>query len=331
VTATDLWLIGALGIVVAIAIGILYPRLLAITLNEDLARTSGVPVAALNLVITILTALTTVIAMRMVGVLLVSAMMVIPALAGFALARSFRGALAIAMTLAVIAMGVGLGLAYYLRLAAGASVVLTALVLFALAGPARRLRNALSPALGALAAVALLPAIALAHPHVWIDYAVTVRFTADGPEGVRVDWAFDEMISALIIQKYDTDRDGRFSAYETRAIEKEHFVYLKEFNYFVEVKIDGAPMPITQFKDFEARNVKGQLHYLFTVPLPRGARRDGVVDVNVVDPTFYTAFTASARPIAADGASNHRVDCDAVRDAKSKLLEALRCTYRRLR
>src|SRR5918993_778328 len=135
VTAADVWLIAVLGVVVAGAIGALYPRLFAITLNEDLARTSGVRVGMLNLVVTVLTALTTVIAMRMVGVLLVSAMIVIPTLAGFALARSFRGALFIAMALAVVAMGAGLILAYYLRLAAGASVVLTALLLFALTGP----------------------------------------------------------------------------------------------------------------------------------------------------------------------------------------------------
>lgn len=140
VTMTDLWLIGALGVVVGVTIAALYPQLLVITVNEDLARTSGVPVAVLNLVITVLTALTTVVAMRMVGVLLVSAMIVIPALAGFALARSFRGALVVAMAVALVAMGTGLVLAYYLRLAAGASVVLTALVLFALTGPVRRLR-----------------------------------------------------------------------------------------------------------------------------------------------------------------------------------------------
>ena len=179
--------------------------------------------------------------------------------------------------------------------------------------------------------VMLATAPAVAHPHVWIDYTVIVRFTADGPDGVRVDWAFDEMISSLIIQKYDTDRDGRFSAKENRAIETEHFVHLKDFNYFVELKVDGVPVPVTQPRDFEARIVKGQLHYAFTVPIPRGVRREGIVDVNVVDPTFYTAFTATARPIAAEGASTHRVECDAVRDPKTKLLEVLRCTYRRPR
>jgi ABC-type uncharacterized transport system substrate-binding protein len=326
VTAGDVWLIAALGVVVGITIGTLYPRLLAVTLNEDLARTSGVPVAALNLVITVLTALTTVIAMRMVGVLLVSAMIVIPTLAGFALARSFRGALAIAMVVAVIAMGTGLILAYYLGLAAGASVVLTALILFALTGPLRRLRAFVAPAMLVLA---LVPASAHAHPHAWIDYEVTVRFGSDGPEGVRVDWAFDEMLSSLIIQKYDTDRDGTLSPAESRAIEREHVAALKDFNYFVELRVDGTVVPVTAIKDFEARSVSGQLHYLFTVPIPRAARQEGVVDVNVTDPTYYSAFTMTAKPISSEGGPNYRIECTVVMDPKTKLREGLRCTYRR--
>src|SRR6266498_6093737 len=80
VSPTDVWLIMALGALVIATVGTVYKQLLAITLNEDLARTSGVPVGALNLVLKILTALTTVVAMRMVGVLLVSAMIVIPTL-----------------------------------------------------------------------------------------------------------------------------------------------------------------------------------------------------------------------------------------------------------
>src|SRR3989304_3269660 len=76
VSPTDVWLIVGLGALVGAAIGLFYRQLFAITLNEDLARTSGVPVAALNLMLTVLTALTTVVAMRMVGVLLVSAMIV---------------------------------------------------------------------------------------------------------------------------------------------------------------------------------------------------------------------------------------------------------------
>lgn len=138
VSTGDVWLILALGATVTVAIGAFYRQLLAITLNEDLARTSGVPVGALNLLLTILTALTTVVAMRMVGVLLVSAMIVIPTLAGFALGRSFHTATAIAVAIALVSVVSGLIAAYYLRLAAGGAVVLVALLIFAAASLARR-------------------------------------------------------------------------------------------------------------------------------------------------------------------------------------------------
>ena len=138
VSPADIWLIGGLGAVVGVTIGIFYPRLLAITMNEDLARTSGVPVDALNLVLTLLTALTTVVAMRMVGVLLVSAMIVIPTLTGFALGRSFRQAMGIAIAMALCSVAAGLIAAYYLRLAAGGAIVLAALVIFASASLLRR-------------------------------------------------------------------------------------------------------------------------------------------------------------------------------------------------
>ncbi len=134
----DVWLIATLGMIVGATIGMFYEQLLAITLNEDLARTSGVPVTALNLMLTVLTALTTVVAMRMVGVLLVSAMIVIPTLTGFALGRSFRQAMLIAIAMALVSVVAGLIAAYYLRLAAGGAIVLTALVIFALASLARR-------------------------------------------------------------------------------------------------------------------------------------------------------------------------------------------------
>jgi zinc transport system permease protein len=92
VSPADLWLILGLGLAVTAVLGLFRRQLFAITLNEDLARTSGIPVGRLNLLLTVLTALTTVVAMRMVGVLLVSAMIVVPTLTGFAVSRSFRQA-----------------------------------------------------------------------------------------------------------------------------------------------------------------------------------------------------------------------------------------------
>jgi zinc transport system permease protein len=130
VSAADVWLVTGLGAAVLATVRCFSAQLFAITLNEDLARTSGVPVSGLNLVLTILTALTVVVTMRMVGVLLVSAMIVVPTLAGFAAARSFRSALVIAIAVALTSVGGGLVAAFHLRLAAGGAIVLTALLLF---------------------------------------------------------------------------------------------------------------------------------------------------------------------------------------------------------
>jgi zinc transport system permease protein len=139
VSPADVLLISALGALVVATILLSYRRLFVITLHEDLARTSGVPVTALNLMLTLLTALTTVVAMRMVGVLLVSAMIVIPTLTGFSLGKSFRRATTVAIVVALAAVGIGLTAAYYLSLAAGGAVVLTALLIFAAVAVFRRM------------------------------------------------------------------------------------------------------------------------------------------------------------------------------------------------
>jgi zinc transport system permease protein len=148
VSPADVAVIAVLGLVVGLLLWGFYPRLLAITLQEDLARTSGVPVTWLNLLLTVLTALTTVVAMRMVGVLLVSAMIVIPTLTGFAVGRSFRRAIAIAIGVALFSVVAGLVLAYYLQLAAGGAIVLTALAGFGVATGVRRVREGPGPARG---------------------------------------------------------------------------------------------------------------------------------------------------------------------------------------
>jgi zinc transport system permease protein len=141
VSPTDVRVMLALGAGVGAAILVLYRPLFAVTLHEDLARTRGVPVGILNLVLALLTALTTVVAMRMVGVLLVSAMIVVPALSGFVLGRSFRGATGWAIVVGVISVTVGLAAAFYFGLAAGGAIVLTALLVFVVVSFAARGRS----------------------------------------------------------------------------------------------------------------------------------------------------------------------------------------------
>ncbi len=129
----DLWLILPLGLLVLGAVTFLYKELFAITFDEEGARVQGVPVDALNLLLTVLVAVTVVVAMRIVGVLLTGALIVIPAVTALRVAASFRAALVVAVACSLSATVTGITAAFYLNLPASGTIVLCAIVLLAAA------------------------------------------------------------------------------------------------------------------------------------------------------------------------------------------------------
>jgi zinc transport system permease protein len=134
----DLWVILGLGLVVLAAVGFLYKELFAITFDEEGARVQGIPVDALNLLLTMLVAVTVVVAMRIVGILLTSALLVIPAITALRLARDFRSTLWIAVACSLASVVAGMIVSFYLDIAAGGAIVLAALVVFGVASAVRR-------------------------------------------------------------------------------------------------------------------------------------------------------------------------------------------------
>lgn len=135
-TGPDLLVMGLLGAaVLVVAVG-LRPWLFAICHDEEYARVSGLPVGPLNLLLAVATALTVTVAMRAVGLLLVSALMVVPV----ATAQRFTGGFAttqwLAMVIGVLAAGAGIGVAGGYDTAPGATIVLLAIAGFAVAAPA---------------------------------------------------------------------------------------------------------------------------------------------------------------------------------------------------
>ncbi len=136
----DLWVILTLGVVVLGAVAVLYKELFAVTFDEEGARVQGVPVDALNLLLTTLVAVTVVVAMRIVGILLTGALIVIPAVTALRLARSFRSTLWIAVACSLASVLAGMIVSFYLDIAAGGAIVMAALVLFGAATlvPSRR-------------------------------------------------------------------------------------------------------------------------------------------------------------------------------------------------
>jgi zinc transport system permease protein len=137
----DVWLVVALGAGIVVALGVAGRALFAVVVDEEAARVAGVPVDRLNTLLSVLTAVVVVAAMRVVGVLLVAALMVLPVGASQQLARSFRGTLALAVGIGVACVVVGLAAARVWGLAAGGAIVLVAAATFAVASGAGAIRR----------------------------------------------------------------------------------------------------------------------------------------------------------------------------------------------
>ncbi|MFD5617936.1 metal ABC transporter permease [Streptomyces yangpuensis] len=129
--------------VLAVAIG-LRRQLFAVCQDEEFAKVTGLPVRALNLLIAVTAAVTVTVAMRIVGLLLVSAMLVIPVAAAQRLTRSFATTLGLAMAISVTVSLTGTAATYYINVPSGATIVLLAIgvfmVLTALSAPLARRR-----------------------------------------------------------------------------------------------------------------------------------------------------------------------------------------------
>ncbi|MDQ4149646.1 MAG: metal ABC transporter permease [Actinomycetota bacterium] len=132
-------LIGIAGLctLVLIALAVLGKQLFAVCYDEEVARASGLRVRGLNMSLAVISAVTVVVAMRVVGLLLVAALMVIPVAAAQSLSWSFRSTVFWGMGLGVVATILGLVVAFYADASPGATIVLAALVLYLLSSVKR--------------------------------------------------------------------------------------------------------------------------------------------------------------------------------------------------
>jgi ABC-type Mn2+/Zn2+ transport system permease subunit len=144
VTRQDLWLSLGLGAGVLLTVGLFFKELLFITFDPEMARVSGLPAGAFYVLLLSLMALTIVLSIKVVGIILVSALIVIPAAAAYQLTEDFRRMMLLAVVIGNLSAIVGLFLSYGLDTASGATMVLTATTLFilsALLSPRRRGRR----------------------------------------------------------------------------------------------------------------------------------------------------------------------------------------------
>lgn len=131
---------GMFGLGVLLVIAAFYKEFLVISFDPVLAQTLRLPVTVLNNLMLVLIAVTVAVAMQTVGVALMVAMLVTPAATASLLTRRLLPMMTISATLAALAGGIGLYVSYYLGIASGAAIVLTATLFFVLAFAAKWLK-----------------------------------------------------------------------------------------------------------------------------------------------------------------------------------------------
>ncbi|WP_456825540.1 metal ABC transporter permease [Cellulomonas sp. P5_E12] len=139
VSTTDLWwTAGLAALVLSVGIG-LRTALFAVSHDEEFARASGLPVRFLSMIVAVIAALTVTIAMRVVGLLLVSALMIVPVAIAQLFARSFGRTMTLASIIGVVVSVVGLVLTYWQDIPPGATIVVLAILVYAVAASLRPL------------------------------------------------------------------------------------------------------------------------------------------------------------------------------------------------
>lgn len=132
VKTTDVYIIGVLGAIVVALLIIFYKELVYITFDEESAQVSGVPTQFINTLLIILTAFTIALSIPIIGVLLISALIVIPVVTALQLRKSFKQTIFYAEFFSVFSVIAGILVSYYFNLSTGGTIVLITIALFAL-------------------------------------------------------------------------------------------------------------------------------------------------------------------------------------------------------
>lgn len=126
VTNAELVTVAMLALLVLVSVVGLYRGLVAVVIDEEAAEVSGAPVGALNVVLMVLIAATIGIGMRVVGILLVAALMVLPVATARRIFTSFRATILAASAIGAVSSAGGIVISYYLDMAPSGTIVLVA-------------------------------------------------------------------------------------------------------------------------------------------------------------------------------------------------------------
>jgi len=163
----------------------------------------------------------------------------------------------------------------------------------------------------AMGGAALVSPAATAHPHVFIDYAVTILCDAERVTGARISWTFDEMYSASLYHDYTNRPLGPLSRNDVDQLERKAFRFTADRNYFLDIRRNGAPQQAKKITDFDASYVDDRMTYRFTVAIESGAKQSStVIEIASFDTEFYIDFElAKHAPVKIEHGDGLRIAC----------------------
>ena len=129
---SDVYLSVTVSLIVLLLYLLLYNKIFAVTFDESFAKATGMKTGIYNMLLALLTALTVVIGMRMMGAMLISSLIIFPALTSMRIFRSFKSVVISSAVLSVICFFIGIVVSFYMSIPAGASVVVCNLIVFCL-------------------------------------------------------------------------------------------------------------------------------------------------------------------------------------------------------
>ena len=141
ISPSDMRLSVVLSVVVLFLYIFFYPRIFAVTFDENFAKASGTNTRFYNMVLALLTSITIVLGMRMMGTLLISSLIVFPSITAMRVCKNFLGTIILASILSLFGFFVGMTLSFLYRIPTGASIVVIDIVLFFLFCVIEAIRN----------------------------------------------------------------------------------------------------------------------------------------------------------------------------------------------
>ena len=131
-TKSEVWICVIMSVVVVVLFCVLYNKIFAVTFDETFAKATGIPADRYNLLIAIVTAIIIVLAMNLVGSLLISALVIFPALSAMQVIQNFKGVVIYSAVSSVVCAVLGIVLSILFSTPVGSTIVVANIVVFAI-------------------------------------------------------------------------------------------------------------------------------------------------------------------------------------------------------